>query len=66
MRWHCVMATESGELDNRVELLSDGRCFALWRGRIVYDFVKMGIRRFRKESDARECRALCDAADRLA
>ncbi|MCX7306604.1 MAG: hypothetical protein NTZ72_01045 [Afipia sp.] len=60
------MADETKDPKNRVDRSFDGKYFAYWRGRVVYEHKKGRVKRFDKESDAWEYLALCDALGKLA
>jgi hypothetical protein len=59
------MPEEIKNTRNRVECLFDGSYCAFWRGSIVYEHQKTGIRRFEIEPDAWEYLARCDLAGKI-
>lgn len=60
------MPEEIKNTRNRVECLYDGSYCAFWRGSIVYEHQKTGIRRFEIEPEAWEFLARCDALGKIA
>ena len=60
------MSKEIKNISNRVERSYEGKCYAFWRGRIVYEHQKTRVRRFKTEREAWEYLALCDALGKLA
>jgi hypothetical protein len=60
------MSKEIKNISNRVERSYEGKCYAFWRGRIVYEHQKTRVRRFETEREAWEYLALCDALGKLA
>ena len=41
------MSKEIKNISNRVERSYEGKCYAFWRGRIVYEHQKTRVRRFK-------------------
>ena len=60
------MSKEIKNQSNRVERSYEGKYYAFWRGRIVYENQKTRVRRFKTEREAWEYLALCDALGKLA
>ena len=60
------MSKEIKNISNRVERSYEGKCYAFWRGRIVYEHQKTRVRRFETEREAWEYLALCDVLGKLA
>ena len=60
------MSKEIKNISNRVERSYEGKYYAFWPGRIVYEHQKTRVRRFKTEREAWEYLALCDALGKLA